>query len=65
MFHPLYKFVSPVMLEKRHREITKSMKELGNIPEEKLPSWAVCGKNESYRTIYDIIADYKNPSDNN
>lgn len=63
---PFLKFRSPEYYEKRHRRITKILaEELGNIPKEQLPDWALGGVKKGNKISFDVVSDYKNPSENN
>ncbi len=63
---PFLKFRSPNYIEKRHRKITKILaEELGNIPEEQVPYWAFGGTKKGDKISFDVVADYRNPSENN
>jgi|GEM_PF-6485819 len=63
---PFLKFHSQEYYEKRHRRITKILaEELGNIPKEQLPDWALGGIKKEDKISFDVVADYKNPSKNN
>lgn len=63
--NPFLRFHTPNYYEKRHRRITEILaKELGNIPKEQLPDWALGGIKKKDKISFDVVSDYKNPSEN-